>query len=149
MANFARVWEIAALAEPSGGGVVSGSGTYLAGQTVTLTAVPNAGYEFVSWTENGVPVSTNAIEHFIVDADHAIVANFALIIPQMSIATATAGVLVLDWPADLPGWVLQESADLSAGSWANSTRTVTIVNGQCQVTVPSVERQRFFRLMHP
>lgn len=40
-------------ATATNGGTVSGGGTYEVGQTATLTATPDAGYEFVKWTLNG------------------------------------------------------------------------------------------------
>ena len=43
---------------------------------------------------------------------------------------------------------LQESAELSPGSWTASTRAVNIVGGQKQVSVSSETGSRFFRLEH-
>lgn len=40
-------------ATATNGGTVSGGGTYEIGQTATLTATPDTGYEFVKWTLNG------------------------------------------------------------------------------------------------
>lgn len=41
----------------NGSGTVSGGGTCVNGQTVTLTATPSAGYTFLYWRENGKVVS--------------------------------------------------------------------------------------------
>ena len=41
----------------SGSGTVSGGGTCVNGQTVTLTATPSAGYTFLYWRDNGKVVS--------------------------------------------------------------------------------------------
>ena len=54
------MWDITATANPTTGGMVSGSGTYEQGETCTLTATPNEDYAFVNWTENGVNVSNDA-----------------------------------------------------------------------------------------
>ena len=53
---------IQVLATPTGGGTVSGDGTFVSGATVTLTAIPAAGYTFVNWinTESQAVVSKNA-----------------------------------------------------------------------------------------
>ena len=40
---------------PSGAGTLSGDGTYFIATKVTITASPNAGYEFVRWTVAEVP----------------------------------------------------------------------------------------------
>lgn len=42
------------------GGTVSGAGRYTAGRTITVTAVPNPGFKFKGWMENGNIVSTSA-----------------------------------------------------------------------------------------
>lgn len=44
-------YTVATAVSPSGSGTVSGSGTYEAGSTVTLTASPSTGYRFVSWND--------------------------------------------------------------------------------------------------
>ena len=67
---------ITATANPTGGGTVSGSGSYAYGATCTLTATPNAGYYFLNWTENGTVVSYDATYSFTVDGDRNLVANF-------------------------------------------------------------------------
>jgi M6 family metalloprotease-like protein len=52
--------QLNASASPPEGGSVSGGGTYFFGETVTLMATPNQGWEFLNWTENGEIVSDNA-----------------------------------------------------------------------------------------
>lgn len=65
-------------ANPPAGGSVSGGGTFNDGASVTVTANANSGYSFVSWTESGAQVSTNAAYTFTVGAaDRTLVANFA------------------------------------------------------------------------
>ena len=53
------------------------SGTFSYGQSCTVTAIPNSGYHFVNWTENGSVVSSNANYTFTVVADRTLVANFS------------------------------------------------------------------------
>ncbi len=45
-------------AVPVEGGSLSGAGSYSQGSTVTVTAVPAEGYDFVRWIENGLELST-------------------------------------------------------------------------------------------
>ncbi|MBQ6084218.1 MAG: T9SS type A sorting domain-containing protein [Bacteroidales bacterium] len=63
---------------PANAGTVTGANTYTQGQQCTLTATPNAGYQFVNWTKNGVQVSTNASYTFTVTEAAAYVANFQI-----------------------------------------------------------------------
>ena len=58
-------------------GTVTGAGKYKEGTTATLTATPNARYEFVNWTKGGVEVSTDATYSFEVTEDVEFVANFS------------------------------------------------------------------------
>lgn len=67
---------------PEGGMVAmqgnSTDGMFLAGETVVLMAIPNMGYTFVNWTENGEVVSTEASYTFTIESDRDLMANFAL-----------------------------------------------------------------------
>ena len=79
VANFRYIrYEIAATANPAEGGTISGIGSYLEGDTCTLTATLNEGYNFVNWTENGEEVTTETSYSFTVTGDRDLVANFAL-----------------------------------------------------------------------
>ena len=76
--NFQTSFDITVSASPTQGGTVSGGGSYFPGETCTLTATPNAAYNFVNWTKNGVVVSTNSTYSFSVTENAAYVANFTL-----------------------------------------------------------------------
>jgi hypothetical protein len=148
-ASFAVGYTVAASASPAASGTVGGAGGYAAGTNATLVAVAAPGYVFVNWTEGTTPVSALASYAFTVSTSRALTANFALILPSMSLSSFAPGMLMLNWPASLPGWVLQERADLSVGDWTNSSRTVTVVGEQLQVTITPLTEKGFFRLSHP
>ena len=81
VANFnyvAPTYTVNVSANPTNGGNVTGDGTYTEGQSCTVVASPNAGYNFTNWTENGAVVSGNASYTFTVNANHNLVANFEL-----------------------------------------------------------------------
>ena len=59
-----------------GGEVTPTEETVLNGSKVTLTATPNEGYGFVSWTVNGEEVSTSATYTVTVTKDVEYIANF-------------------------------------------------------------------------
>lgn len=90
-ANFAiDSYAIGASVTPEGAGSVSGAETYNHGTTVTLTATPNAGYQFVNWTEDNSVVSADATYTFTAESPRMLVANFEPI-------TITAGALSYEW----------------------------------------------------
>jgi hypothetical protein len=78
VANFMTAYTVVTSAQPVLGGTTSGDGVYNAGSTVTVVASPKLGYDFVNWTENGVPVSTLPSYEFIASTDRTLVANFTL-----------------------------------------------------------------------
>ena len=78
VANFEpATYAITATVNPTEGGTVDGAGTVTYGQSCTLTATANGGYQFVNWTLAGAVVSTNASYTFTVTAAGDYVANFA------------------------------------------------------------------------
>ena len=81
----AQSFLISATANPTNAGVISGGGSYFYNQTCTLTATAKTGYNFVCWSENGVPVSNTATYTFTVTSSRNLVANFE---PQNFIISA-------------------------------------------------------------
>jgi hypothetical protein len=70
---------ISVSANPTVGGSVSGGGSFVLGTNATVTAVPNTGYSFVNWTENGNSVSTQSSYSFTVNQNRNLIANFDLL----------------------------------------------------------------------
>ena len=81
VANFAlgTSYTITTASAPLAGGSTTGAASYASGTSVTVTATPNAGYNFVNWTQNGTEVSTTASYTFNATANRDLVANFAVI----------------------------------------------------------------------
>lgn len=81
VANFTlgTSYTITTTAAPVAGGSTTGGASYASGASVTVTATPNAGYNFVNWTESGTQVSANASYTFNATANRTLVANFAVI----------------------------------------------------------------------
>jgi uncharacterized repeat protein (TIGR02543 family) len=82
VANFklipASQFAVILSSSPAAGGSTNGSGAYNAGTSVTVTATPHTGYNFVSWTDNGTIVSVTPGYQFTLNANKTLVANFAL-----------------------------------------------------------------------
>ena len=69
-------YTITVTADPADGGTVSGGGSFAYGDTCTLTATPNDGFEFYRWLVDGLPVGYDEEYSFIVTEDANIVARF-------------------------------------------------------------------------
>ena len=78
VANFnIQSFTVTVVANPTEGGTVTGSGTYNYGQTCTVTATPNEGFDFVHWTENGGAVMSLELSYtFTVTSNRTVQANF-------------------------------------------------------------------------
>ena len=146
--HFAPGNRIDISAEPANGGTVTGGGVWGQGAMVNLQASAFPGYVFLNWSENGEPVSGLADYSFASSANRVLVANF-IAQPSLICALGAGGVTTISWPAGAVGWVLQESPDLSPGSWVESTRPVTVVGSQKQVQISANTGVAFFRLTRP
>lgn len=78
VANFTEKekYTITAVADVPAAGMVLGAGTYYEGADVTLTAVPNNGYEFVNWTENDEVIGEEPTLSFTAQEQKNVVAHF-------------------------------------------------------------------------
>ncbi len=76
--GHASTYNITVVSHPIDGGFVSqsGDGTYTFGDTCTLTATANQGYNFVNWTKNDTAVSVSPTYTFTVTESASFVANF-------------------------------------------------------------------------
>jgi hypothetical protein len=136
---------------PMAAGTASGDGAYEPGTEVTVSASPAAGFQFANWMDNGKIVSNNASYTFTIDVNHSLTANF---VPKTSISMVPAeqpgGEFSIKWPIDPPGWILEESADLSPDSWMATLRAITTDAVNHSVTVdPYAAAKRYFRLSLP
>ena len=76
MAASIQTENIVTITTTANGGTATGAASYIKGAEVTVTATPNSGYTFTSWTVDGKTVSTSATYTFTPDADVLITANF-------------------------------------------------------------------------
>ena len=73
-------YEIAVASNNPAFGETFGGGSYNYGDTVTLLAIPNTGYSFIAWTENGQVVSVDPEYSLQAYSDHNFIGNFELVI---------------------------------------------------------------------
>jgi hypothetical protein len=81
--NFTANFELSSFlittgANPEEGGSTTGGGTYGYGDLVNLTAVPEKGYSFINWTENGHVVSEVPVYDLIAESNKNVIANFQI-----------------------------------------------------------------------
>ena len=79
-------YSITAIANPTEGGQVTGGGSYQYGQTATLTAVANLGYEFNNWSD-GIMTETRQV---VVAGNATYTANFTQQEYQINILVSNA-----------------------------------------------------------
>lgn len=72
-------------ASPSDGGMVTGGGEYLVGETCTVTATPHQGYAFDFWKCDGEVVSYDESYSFVVHEDIHLTAFFHFITYQVTV----------------------------------------------------------------
>ena len=77
------------ISSSEGGSVNTQSGTYNAGTVLTITATPNDGYEFISWTGSN---ETSMEIMIVVNSNIQLTANFQLIQTPEFTVTTSAGV---------------------------------------------------------
>jgi len=84
-------------------------GTYLVGQTVTLTAVPNAGAAFTGWS--GALTGTTNPRTLVMDSNKSVTASFVSL-ATLSVTTSGPGSVTLSPPGGsyLPGTVVTLTA---------------------------------------
>ena len=126
-------YTISASANPTEGGTVTGMGSYLAGQTCTLTAIPNEGYSFVNWTNNGAIVSSNSTYTFNVAGNMALVAHF-----ESCIVFADANVKAIC----VANWDTNGDGELSYAEAAMVTDLGSVFSGNEEIT--SFEELQYF-----
>lgn len=71
-------YQVSLEASPADGGTFSGDGNYNPGSTATLQAIPNEGFDFINWTEDGTVVSDQEQYSFVVSQDRHLTANFEM-----------------------------------------------------------------------
>ncbi len=139
---------------PVGAGTTSGDGAYDPGSEVTVTATAAAGFQFAHWSDNGRIVSAETSYTFALDVNHSLVANFVVALSPTTMtllpSALAGGPFTIEWPTDPPGWILEESPDMSPGSWLPSERPITELGAMHRVTVdPQEAPRRYFHLNHP
>ena len=91
--NYPPSYNVELASNPEEGGVTEGGGTYIKGQQVTASAIPNEGYAFISWTDEDDNVASTQSEYTfsMPVADIHLTANFELVDYAFTIEVNPAG----------------------------------------------------------
>ncbi len=148
VANFTAViagnFAVNLSSNPAAGGTTIGAGSYNAGSTIAISALPNAGYSFVNWTENGIAVSTSSsFQITALATNRTLVANFSSVAssqyavvlsssPSLGGTTSgsgafNAGVSVTVVAAQNVGYTFTNWTDLTTGTIASTSASYTFV----------------------
>ena len=134
---------------PHDSGSTAGDGSYPVGATAVVNAEPGVGFAFAGWTDNGRLVSLSARFEFTTLVNRSLVATFVPGPPALSFSLPQAGTLILNWPTNATGLVLQSNSELRPTDWVNATEVPAVVGPNQQVTLSPLPGMRFFRLMRP
>ena len=114
-----------------GSASVSGSGAFAQNATVTVTATPNAGYQFDHWTEDGATVSYDAVYQFPFTRSRSLVAHFVVPGSVGSVVTnadGSRGVVFYADPSGVGG-LMVALEDVSAGcAWGANEDILPLAN---------------------
>ena len=114
------------------GTVSGGSSNFTYGQSVTVTATPNAGYIFNYWTENGMIVSYNAEYQFPFSRSRSLVAHFVVpgsVGSVVNNADGSRSVVFWQSPDGTEGlMVALEDASSDACAWGANVNALTLIN---------------------
>lgn len=130
VANFVPAYNVTVAAYPTYGGSATGGGTFNSNSTVTVRATAASGYQFLNWTELGSPVSTSTNYTFAINADRALVANFAAL-PQTSLFDFDTGYPSLSAgqgvPASQSNNTLTATFTTVSGGWSFQTPQTSVI----------------------
>ena len=128
--NTGTQYAVTAMANPNGGGDITGAGNYYENQTCMLTATPNVGYVFANWTQNGNVVTTDPTYSFTVNGNAAFTANFVALTNHEIICTPNSlGTIIVDKVTAFQGETVVLGSN-SVSGYSFSSWEVTDANGQ-------------------
>ncbi|MGQ9700557.1 MAG: CARDB domain-containing protein [Candidatus Bipolaricaulaceae bacterium] len=88
-------YTVTLLVDPPGAGTAFGAGTYEAGELVQVSALPNPGFEFVGWFEEGEETSKSPFLDFPAERDRLLVARFHPVFELVGLSWQSQGRVAL------------------------------------------------------
>ena len=118
-----------------------GNGYYVA------TMIPAvAGGTVRSTTASKTGMTSQTISSAIVFAGDIVRYDFTLNMPVLTVSLTATNTAMISWPSPTPGWNLQQSADIGAGTWTSPAETVNDDGTRRFIIVNPPAGNRFYRL---
>jgi hypothetical protein len=67
----------------------------------------------------------------------------------MDISSISVNAVLISWPTNAPGFVLQQTTALESTNWMNAAEAVSAVGTNFQATIAITNSAQLFRLRHP
>ncbi|MEN8255277.1 MAG: hypothetical protein ABFR33_07385 [Verrucomicrobiota bacterium] len=99
-------------------------------------------YRFTTWLMSGSLAEVTAFMDALEAGGE--LGGIVVSAPVLAIQSAGAGQAIISWEPDTPGWVLQETVDLSSLAWTNSPS-----GSSNPITIPAAIPSTFYRLRKP
>ena len=125
VAKFAEPFVVTVMAEE--GGTVSGGGSFLYGQSCSVSATANEGYGFANWTKNGVVASIDANYTFAVTDESLLIAHFVPLEGNIEFADDNVKAICLT------NWDTNEDGELSYVEAAAVTSLGEVFRGNMEI----------------
>lgn len=122
---------------PANSGEVSGSGKYVAGSSVKISAIPKEGYRFIGWTQSGDTISKLANYSFFIKGDVRLYANFEEGAPSVSNETEKENTLITITPNPTHDNITIQSEVPVTHIWINN------LNGQVIREIKSISSKAY------
>lgn len=107
------------------------------GATWVVTRSPMENWRSVASSDDGTKLVAASLGYIYVWEPTAL---------NLSLAN---GNVVISWPTNVPGFILQRNIDLSANEWINVTNVPAVLNSKYEVVLPQSTSGQIFRLMYP
>ncbi|MFN3346760.1 MAG: DUF11 domain-containing protein, partial [Candidatus Bipolaricaulaceae bacterium] len=118
------------VSDPPRAGVLFGAGTYKAGEIVQISALPQVGFEFVGWFEDGEEISDSPLVEFVADRNRRLVARFQAALELAGIGGTSQGKISLLPAISLESWRIEVRPRLQFGFNRWDMRTLLAFVGE-------------------
>jgi hypothetical protein len=120
--------------------VIESTGSHMG--TEPVGSIYPVSFQFANWFSNPASAPASDTRH---DYSSVFLNILADPVPSLTIALSGTNCLCF-WPTNAPGYSLESSTNLLAGSWSDVTNSAVIVGTHYSVTLSATQEKSFFRL---